>query len=119
MTDVEIQGQRVEVRANGLRHSVLRYGEPSAPDLLVLPGITSPAATADFLAVLLTGLGYQVTVPDVRGKQAAEASALLQQMGLKVDTTTFIAGDRVYQQNPRPGQVVDIGTTVTLALSFG
>jgi serine/threonine-protein kinase len=61
----------------------------------------------------------QVTVPDVRGKQAAEATALLQQQGLKVETTTFIAGDRVYQQSPRPGQVVDIGTTVTLALSFG
>jgi N-formylmaleamate deformylase len=68
VTDVEIQGQRVEVRANGLRHSVLRYGEPGAPDLLVLPGITSPAATADFLAVLLADLGYRVTVPDVRGR---------------------------------------------------
>ncbi|MGY1631252.1 alpha/beta fold hydrolase [Geodermatophilus sp. SYSU D01186] len=68
MTDVEIQGQRGEVRANGLRHSVLRYGEPGAPDLLVLPGITSPAATADFLAVLLADLGYRVTVPDVRGR---------------------------------------------------
>jgi beta-lactam-binding protein with PASTA domain len=61
----------------------------------------------------------QVTVPDVRGRQATEATAALQQIGLKVETTTFIAGDRVYQQSPRPGQVVDIGTTVTLALSFG
>jgi serine/threonine-protein kinase len=61
----------------------------------------------------------QVTVPDVRGKQAGDATAQLQQIGLKVETTTFIAGDRVYQQSPRPGQVVDIGTTVTLALSFG
>jgi serine/threonine-protein kinase len=61
----------------------------------------------------------QVTVPDVRGKQADAAKAQLEQLGLKVETTTFIAGDRVYQQSPRPGQVVDVGTTVTLALSFG
>lgn len=72
MTDVDIQGQRVEVRANGLRHSVLRYGEPGAPDLLVLPGITSPAVTADFFAVLLADLGYRVTVPDVRGRGESE-----------------------------------------------
>jgi serine/threonine-protein kinase len=61
----------------------------------------------------------QVTVPDVRGMQGDAAKAQLEQLGLKVETTTFIAGDRVYQQNPRPGQVVDLGTTVTLALSFG
>lgn len=68
MTTVEIAGERVGVRANGLRHSVLRYGEPGRPDLLVLPGITSPAVTADFLAVLFADLGFRVTVPDVRGR---------------------------------------------------
>ncbi|MGY1743171.1 MULTISPECIES: alpha/beta fold hydrolase [unclassified Blastococcus] len=97
MTDVEIRGERVEVRANGLRHSVLRYGEPGAPDLLVLPGITSPAATADFLAVLLADLGYRVTVPDVRGRgesdrapsggyrlvdYAADVAGLVEELGL-------------------------------------
>jgi serine/threonine-protein kinase len=61
----------------------------------------------------------QVTVPDVTGKRSDEATAVLQQLGLKVATTTFITGNRVYQQNPRAGQVVDVGSTVTLALSFG
>jgi N-formylmaleamate deformylase len=68
VTDVEIRGESSFVEANGLRHHVLRYGAEGAPDLLVLPGITSPAATADFLAVLLADLGYRVTVPDVRGR---------------------------------------------------
>ncbi|NMI01961.1 alpha/beta fold hydrolase [Pseudonocardia acidicola] len=65
---VEISGQGVTVEGNGLRHHVLQYGEPGAPDLLVIPGITSPAATADFLAVLFADWGYRVHVPDVRGR---------------------------------------------------
>jgi N-formylmaleamate deformylase len=65
---VEIAGRSVEVEANGLRHHVLQYGDESAPDLLILPGITSPAATADFLAVLLAEDGFRVHVPDIRGR---------------------------------------------------
>jgi N-formylmaleamate deformylase len=68
MTTVEIRGESVELRANGLRHRVLRYGEPGSRDLLLLPGITSPAVTADFLAVLLADMGFRVTVPDIRGR---------------------------------------------------
>ena len=68
MTAVELRGESAFVQANGLRHRVLRYGVPGAPDLLVLPGITSPAATADFLAVEFAALGFRVTVPDVRGR---------------------------------------------------
>ncbi|MCW2692370.1 MAG: N-formylmaleamate deformylase [Mycobacterium sp.] len=68
MTAIEISGRSVHVQANGLHHRVLQYGEPGNPDLLVLPGITSPAVTVDFLAVILAGLGYRVTVPDVRGR---------------------------------------------------
>ncbi|WP_158228203.1 alpha/beta fold hydrolase [Pseudonocardia sp. MH-G8] len=68
MPTVEIRGERHEVRANGLRHSILTYGEPGARDLLLLPGITSPAVTADFLAVRFAELGHRVTVPDIRGR---------------------------------------------------
>ena len=98
MTTIEISGQREEVRANGLRHSVLRYGAPGDRDLLLLPGITSPAATADFLAVLFADLGYRVTVPDVRGRgdsdrapsggyrlvdYAADAAGIVEELGLR------------------------------------
>jgi len=61
----------------------------------------------------------RVEVPDVRGKNADEATRILQDLHLQVKVSTFIAGDRVYQQNPRPGEVVDEGTTVQLAVSFG
>lgn len=98
MTTVEIVGERVGVRANGLQQSVLRYGEPGRPDLLVLPGITSPAATADFLAVVFAELGFRVTVPDVRGRgesdraepggyrlvdYAADVAALVEELDLQ------------------------------------
>ena len=73
---VEISGHSVFVEGNGLHHHVLQYGEPGAPDLLVIPGITSPAATADFLAVILAEWGHRVHVPDVRGRgQSGRAPA--------------------------------------------
>jgi N-formylmaleamate deformylase len=75
MTTTEIRGESVELRANGLRHRVLRYGEPGRPDLLLLPGITSPAVTADFLAVLLADLGFRVTVPDIRGRGESDRAS--------------------------------------------
>jgi N-formylmaleamate deformylase len=68
MTTVEITGESIEVRANGLRHRVLRYGQAGNRDLLFLPGITSPAVTADFLAVRFADLGFRVSVPDIRGR---------------------------------------------------
>jgi N-formylmaleamate deformylase len=71
---VRIEGLGTEVEANGLRHHVLQYGAAGAPDLLVLPGITSPAATADFLAVRLADLGYRVHVPDLRGRGRTETA---------------------------------------------
>jgi len=75
MIDFRIDGESVRVTANGLRHHVLRYGEPGDPDLLLLPGITSPAVTADFLASWLAGLGYRVNVPDIRGRGDTDRAA--------------------------------------------
>lgn len=65
---VEISGRSVFVEANGLRHHVLAYGERGLADILILPGITSPAATADFIAAPLAAMGYAVFVPDIRGR---------------------------------------------------
>ncbi|MBP2366796.1 alpha/beta fold hydrolase [Pseudonocardia parietis] len=64
----ELAGASSTVWANGLRHRVLRYGREGDRPLLLLPGITTPAACADFLAVRLAEPGYRVTVPDVRGR---------------------------------------------------
>lgn len=75
MSGAEIGGESVRVTANGLQHHVLRYGELGRPDLLVLPGISSPAVTADFLAGWLAELGYRVSVPDIRGRGQTDRAA--------------------------------------------
>jgi serine/threonine-protein kinase len=61
----------------------------------------------------------QVTVPDVRGMSEDEATAALKAVGLKADSTSFIAGDRVFQQSPKAGETVDQGSTVRILISFG
>jgi N-formylmaleamate deformylase len=64
-----VSGRSLMVTANGLRHHVLAYeGAGMRGDVLILPGITSPAATADFIARPLCDLGYRVFVPDLRGR---------------------------------------------------
>jgi len=55
----------------------------------------------------------------VRGKSADEATKILKDLHLQVKISTFIAGDRVYQQSPNAGDTVDEGTVVQLAVSFG
>jgi beta-lactam-binding protein with PASTA domain len=61
----------------------------------------------------------QVTVPDVVGSSEKDAAAALKAVGLKADSTSFIAGDRVFQQSPKAGEVVDLGSTVRILISFG
>lgn len=69
MSTIEIRGQSERVQANGLTHRVLRYGTTAGTrDMLILPGITSPAVTADFIAVPLADMGFRVTVADARGR---------------------------------------------------
>jgi eukaryotic-like serine/threonine-protein kinase len=59
----------------------------------------------------------QVEVPDVTGKKANEATAILEAAGLKVDATAFF-GNKVRQQVPAAGEVVEQGTTVKILVSF-
>ncbi|WP_374210925.1 alpha/beta fold hydrolase [Streptomyces sp. MCA2] len=54
------------VRSGGTRLHVLDYGGPGVP-LIVLPGITSPAITMDFVARELTDLVRPLVV-DIRGR---------------------------------------------------
>lgn len=59
----------------------------------------------------------QVTVPDVTGMTADQATQVLTKAGLKVESTTFF-GDNVRRQAPEAGKVVDQGTTVRILVSF-
>jgi len=63
-----ISGRSQFVAANGLRHHILAYGGAGGVPLIILPGITSPAPAADFLAARIAEMGFAVFVPDFRGR---------------------------------------------------
>jgi serine/threonine-protein kinase len=81
------------------------------------PGGAQPYGSAVTITVSV-GLP-QVTVPDVVGLSEDDAAAALQAAGLAAESTQFIAGNRVFQQSPKAGEVVDLGTTVKILISFG
>ncbi len=60
------RGHRGYASANGVRHSYLDYGEGDSA-VIIVPGITSPAATWDFVAVELARHRRVITL-DVRGR---------------------------------------------------
>ncbi len=70
--DTTIAGRSRKVRANGIEHRVLEYGEAGQASVVMLPGITSPAATADFVARPIAEQGFHVVVPDLRGRGESE-----------------------------------------------
>jgi N-formylmaleamate deformylase len=64
------------VPANGIRQHYLRYGGRGQP-LIVIPGITSPAATWGFVGEPL-GASFDTYVLDVRGRGLSEGGAHLE-----------------------------------------
>ena len=64
-----------QVRANGIRQHYLRYGG-SGPAVVIVPGITSPAATWGFVAERFAR-HFDTYVLDVRGRGLSEASGTL------------------------------------------
>lgn len=63
------------VHANGIRHHLVRHGASGRPAMLLVPGITSPAVTWDFVASRLAD-AYEVHVLDVRGRGLSQAGDL-------------------------------------------
>lgn len=63
-----------QVNANGIRQHYLRYGKAgeSQPQLLLIPGITSPAVTWGFVAEKL-GEYFDTYVLDVRGRGLSQS----------------------------------------------
>jgi len=123
----DVTGQKLEQATDNLKKLgfvVQRVPDGRSADVgkgLVMA--TAPAASAGAVAygstvkVQISAGVPQVTVPDVTGRSADKASAILTAAGLKVDTTRFF-GDTVRQQTPRAGTVVDTGTTVRILVSF-
>jgi beta-lactam-binding protein with PASTA domain len=82
------------------------------------------------LAVAAIGLGFyyllggeQVTVPNVVGREASEAADILHDEGLEVafvnKESDDVPRDEVIDENPKPGEEVREGTTITLTVSGG
>lgn len=71
---IEPQGSVLRVVANGLEHRVLSYGDNTGPAALILPGITSTALTAEFMALALAER-FQVYVPDLRGRGGTDRAS--------------------------------------------
>lgn len=101
---ITLSGTSIYLKANGLLHHIRQYGAPKDPALVLLPGITSPAPTADFLADWLAKLGLCVYLPDIRGRgqtqvapsggyrmvdYAADVDGLIKALGLQ---TPFMVG---------------------------
>lgn len=63
------------VHANGIRHHLVRHVGSGRHPLLLVPGITSPAVTWDFVASGLVD-EYEVHVLDVRGRGLSQAGDL-------------------------------------------
>lgn len=77
------------VHANGIRQHLISYGG-SGPDLLVIPGITSPAITWGFVAERLAE-HYNVHVLDVRGRGLSQAGGLDYSLDAMADDVISLA----------------------------
>jgi serine/threonine-protein kinase len=60
----------------------------------------------------------QVAVPDVTGKKKDDAVRTLEAAGLEVQVQQFF-GSNVLRQTPSAGETVEIGSTVTILVTFG
>ena len=95
------------------RSAAVGTGEVMALD--PAPGAAAPYGSTVKIQVS-AGLPL-VQVPDVTGKKADEATAILQAAGLQVDATSFF-GNKVRQQVPSAGETVEQGTVVKILVSF-
>jgi N-formylmaleamate deformylase len=90
-------GESIVVTANGLRQHALCYGDVHAPPIVVLPGITSPAITWEFVAQPLAQ-DHRVMVLDLRGRGYTDAASSYRMDDYANDVAAFI--DVAGLQNP-------------------
>ncbi|HEV7209582.1 MAG TPA: PASTA domain-containing protein, partial [Mycobacteriales bacterium] len=69
----------------------------------------------DTISLVLSKGPQMVAVPNVQGKKADEARALLDQAGLKTNEFDLLGGgNRVFAQTPDAGTTVKPGSSVTI-----
>lgn len=77
------------IHANGIRHHLIRHKGPG-PEMLLIPGITSPAITWNFIAEHLAEK-YDVHVLDVRGRGLSQAGDLDYSLGAMAEDAIAVA----------------------------
>ncbi|QUS36740.1 alpha/beta fold hydrolase [Falsirhodobacter algicola] len=84
------------IHANGIRQHLIHYAGPG-PQLLLIPGITSPAITWGFVAERLAAR-FDVHVLDVRGRGLSEAGDLDYSLDAMAEDALAVAAtlDRPY-----------------------
>jgi serine/threonine-protein kinase len=96
-----------------------RSADVDAGEVMAVTPAPGTSAQYESTVTIQVSVGVpQVPVPDVVGRSQQEATALLEGAGLRVEVNEFF-GDRVLRQTPRAGEVVDIGTPVTILVTFG
>jgi serine/threonine-protein kinase len=115
--------EQAQANLEGLGFTVARVddGRSAAVDkgeVMALDPAPATAAPYGSTVKIQVSAGLpQVQVPDVTGKKADEAVAILQAAGLKVDATSFF-GNKVRGQVPAAGETVEQGTVVKILVSF-
>ncbi|MCO6381273.1 alpha/beta fold hydrolase [Oceanicola sp. 502str15] len=83
--------QGYNLHANGIRQHLIRYAGPEgAPEMLLIPGITSPAITWGFVAERLAER-FDVHVLDVRGRGLSQSGDLDYTLDAMADDAIAIA----------------------------
>lgn len=77
------------IHAGGIRHHLIRYAGPG-PQMLIIPGITSPAITWGFVAEQLAER-FDVHVLDVRGRGLSETGDLDYSLDAMADDAIAVA----------------------------
>jgi serine/threonine-protein kinase len=96
-----------------------RSADVDAGEVMAVTPAPATQAPYESTVTIQVSVGVpQVPVPDVVGTSQEEATAALQAAGLRVQVSQFF-GNRVLRQTPRAGEVVDIGTEVTILVTFG
>jgi serine/threonine-protein kinase len=112
VSNLEAAGFTVQRGEDG-RSAAVDIGEVMA----VTPGPAEGPQPFGSAVTITVSVGLPlVTVPELKGMTEEEATVALQAVGLAVDATKFL-GNKVRQQQPAAGELVEQGTTVKILVA--
>jgi eukaryotic-like serine/threonine-protein kinase len=124
VTGISADAAKSRLKKAGLKPNAHRESSDSVPTGVVISSSPDEGSTVDVgstVALTVSNGPQQVSVPDVTGKTADDATAELQSAGLQVSRTEQESQDRpagtVLSQSPAGGTAVNKGATVTLTVA--